>query len=223
MHTVQLHFDFVSPYSYLALARCPVFAREHSVEWDLRPVLYARLLEASGRLGPVEVDRQREYTFRDVVRCADQLGVPIEGPPEHPFRSLEALRAVWLFEGDPRAVDLAVGLARAAWAEGRDLRDWGVIEEQVRAAGLDAVQLPERCGWSEVKERLRAATEEAIASGVFGVPTFAWNGELFWGADRMDALAARLRGELADPEDRARAMLARPIGVVRRRREVAGS
>lgn len=212
---VRLWFDYLSPYSYLALARAEPFAAEHDVAWEVRPVLYAALLDATGLTGPAEIPIKRRYTIHDVARCASLLGIPLVGPPVHPFRSLEALRATTLFLDDPRAACLAVALSRAAWAEGRDLTRLETIEVVVEATGLDASDLAGRIGSPEAKAMLRSLTDEAISAGVFGVPTFGLDEELFWGHDRMGHLAARLEGRLPEVDDRVDAILARPRGADR--------
>lgn len=135
---VRFHLDYVSPYTYLALAASEAFAAEHDVAWEPRPVLYAGLLEATGLIGPAEELVKRAYTVRDVVRCADRIGAPLVGPPAHPFNSLAALRTTCLFADDPRGMDLAVALSAAAWAEGRNLADRAVVADVVESVGLDA-------------------------------------------------------------------------------------
>ncbi len=214
---VLFHLDFISPYSYLALARAPELEREHGIAFRMRPVVFGKLLEATGLVGPVEVEAKRRYTLADVVRLASAAGVPLVGPPAHPFRSLSALRVLALFADDPRALTLACSIARDIWAEGRDGESWDVLAEATRRAELDATDLEERATEPANKEWLRRFTEQALEDGVFGVPTFAVGGELFWGHDRMDALADRVSGRAA-PLDAARIeqILARPIGVRRR-------
>lgn len=207
---VRFHLDYVSPYTYLALATSEAFAAEHDVAWEPRPVLYAALLEATGLVGPAEELVKRAYTVRDVVRCADRIGVPLVGPPAHPFNSLAALRATCLFADDPRGIDLAVALSAAAWAEGRDLADRTVVADVVEAVGLDVTDLGSRLADPAVKDDLRRRTRRALELGVFGVPTFEWKGELFWGHDRMDHLADRVAGRLASPETRGAEIAARP-------------
>jgi len=215
--TVELYFDFLSPYAYLALARARAFGERNGIGWELHPVVFARLLDAHGLVGPVEVEAKRRYTWRDVVRSADALGVPLVGPPAHPFRSLDALRVQCLLGDGAEALELAVSLARAAWADGRDLADWGVLADAVRAVGLDADDLERRASAPEVKRALRLRTEAAVKRGVFGVPTFARGDELFWGHDRMDQLALRLAGGLPAADARVERLLSLPRAVERRR------
>jgi predicted DsbA family dithiol-disulfide isomerase len=86
----------------------------------------------------------------------------------------------------------------------------------VAAVGLDPADLGERIAAPAIKDALRALTADAVARGVFGVPTFALGEELFWGHDRLDHVADRLSGRLPDPAPLARTLLARPFGVDRR-------
>lgn len=216
-HTrVALYFDFVSPYSWLALTQVESFGTRFGVEWSLRPVVYGALLDAHGLIGPAEVEVKRRYTFHDVARCAFELGLRVQGPPAHPFRSLDALRTVCLFLEDPRALSLAVALADACWAAGRPLTDLGVVGDVVNAVGLDGTGLAGRIADPAVKGTLRALTDSALRAGVFGVPTFELRGELFWGHDRMEALARRLEGGPAPDAGWVEQALARPRGTDRK-------
>jgi len=212
---VRLWFDFISPYSYLALTQAESFAAEHGVRWVVRPIFYAAVLDATGRTGPAEIPIQRAYTLRDILRAAELLGVPLTGPPSHPFRSLHALRVAALVQDDPRALALAVALSRAAWGEKRNLEDLVEIAEVAERTGFDGGDLVARAGGDEAKALLRSNTEEALAAGLCGVPTFEWNGELFWGHDRLGHLAARLAGRIDSPEPRAASLDRMPRGADR--------
>ena len=216
MRTVAFYFDFVSPYSYLALTQARRFEAEHGVRFDVRPVVYSKLLDANGLVGPAEREAKRRYTFADIVRVAHRLGVPLVGPPVHPFRSLEALRALTLWREDERALDLAVALSSACWGEGRDLTQMPVVESVASVAGFDAGRLAERTADDRIKQALVDATAAAVDAGVFGVPTFVANGEMFWGQDRMADLAAFLAGRLPATSPLASSMLKRPRGADRR-------
>lgn len=213
---VLFHFDVVSPYSWLALMRAEGFAREHDVRFTLKPVVYAALLQSTGLVGPVEVPSKRRYTMLDVQRAALRAGVELTGPPAHPFRSIEALRTICLFLDRPGALRLSAALADAAWGAGRSLADPAVLVDVVESCGFDGRDLVARIADDRVKAALRANTDEALARGVFGVPTFALDGELFWGHDRLDHLADRLSGRFPIDRPLLERMLARPQAVVRR-------
>ena len=213
---VLFHFDLVSPYSWLALMQAERFAATHGVRWIARPVVYAALLEATGLVGPVEVSAKRRYTFLDVARAASREGLRLTGPPAHPFRSIEALRTICLFADEPGAVRLSARLADAAWGQGRSLTDLAVLADVVAGAGLDARDLASRIAGEPIKARLRQNTDDALALGVFGVPTFVLDREPFWGHDRMEHLADRLAGRFPIDADLLERMLGRPQAVRRR-------
>lgn len=218
MRTARLYFDPLSPYAYLALSQAEGFGEEHELHWHPRPVVYAALLDHHGLVGPVESEAKRRYTFADVLRCTQRLGLPLVGPPHHPFRSLEALRVAALYQDAPNAVRLAAELCYAAWGEGGDLGDWAVLERVARDAGVPASEvasLRARCGLDSTKALLRANTEDAIQRGVFGVPTFEFEGELYWGHDRLEQLSERVRGLLPPTGERVAELVQRPRGAER--------
>ncbi|MCK5438825.1 MAG: 2-hydroxychromene-2-carboxylate isomerase [Gemmatimonadetes bacterium] len=209
-HVVRLYFDLISPYSYLALTQAESFGERHRIDWQVRPILYGAILDVTGLVGPAEEASKRQYTARDIIRAADQLGVPLIGPPAHPFNPLMALRTVCLYQDHPHALQLAFELADRCWGQGRPLTEHTVLEDALRTTALDGVDLAARITAPTTKARLKANTDEALAAGVFGVPTFLWQGEIFWGHDRMGHLADRLTERLDSPEPRAQAWVARP-------------
>ncbi len=219
MRRVHFYFDFISPYAYLALERAEAFAQLNGIAWDLHPVLYGVLLNRTGLVGPVgpvETEAKRRYTFFDAARCARALDLPFVGPPAHPFRSLDAVRVACLYREDARALPLCAALARAAWADGRDLTDAAVLESVVQSVGLDSSDVLERASAQENKDGLRALTDQALDAGVFGVPTFGIDGQLFWGHDRMHYIEHYLAHGSDVDESAVQLMLARPTGVQRR-------
>ena len=194
MRDVAFYFDFISPYVWLALGEVETFAERHGVRFDPRPVVYGKLLDTTQLVGPGEVEVKRRYTWLDVSRLARRQGRVPKGPPAHPFRSLEALRTAVLFRGEPNALGLIRGISDACWLDGRDITDVGVLADVVDAAGLDATDLGERIADASVKDALRGLTEDALQAGVFGVPSFVLDGEIFWGHDRLPLLAERVAG-----------------------------
>jgi 2-hydroxychromene-2-carboxylate isomerase len=161
-----------------------------------RPVLFAGLLKAHAHKGPAEIPAKRRFTYRFLVWQARKLGVPFKFPAVHPFNPLPLLRLAIAADCDPDAVRR---IFRFVWRDGRlgDLPiEWAELMSE-----LHLPDAQERIDSPEVKAALRRNTDDAIAKGVFGVPTLAIGDELFWGADAT--AMARRRGRrvpLTDPE-----------------------
>ena len=180
---IRFHFDFLSPYAYLAWTQIHALADRHGREVEPVPVLFAALLDHHGTRGPAEIAAKRRYLMFDVVRKARALGVPIAPPPHHPFNPLLALRIASLPMPAPARRALIDRIYNAVWSgEARDIEDRAVL---TAIAGADAV---EAAGTPDAKARLRTQTEAAIADGVFGVPTMLVDGEPFWGVESLPEL-----------------------------------
>ncbi|MDG2143249.1 MAG: 2-hydroxychromene-2-carboxylate isomerase [Planctomycetota bacterium] len=216
MHEVRFHLDFISPYAWLALLEAEEFGNMLEIDWKIEPVVYAGILNATGSIGPGEIEIKRNYTFDDVVRCAARLGHEFAGPPSHPFRSLEAVRTLWVFREDPKALRLARNISNACWGLGEDITNLGTLTKLVEQCDLDAANLEERITATGTKEGLMAGTTAAMERGVFGVPTFEFDGELFWGHDRLPHLASRIQGQVPAARKLSQAMIDRP-GTAHRR------
>ena len=201
MITVRCHADPVSPYAWLGL-RDLERIEAAGARIVMVPVLFAGLLNAHGTIGPAEVDAKRRYLFRDVMREAARRGLPFAGPPGHPFNPLLALRMCTAVDDDAARRRLLVTLTCATWELGDDLMDEATLVRLADAAGLDGAALLAAARTPAVKQALADATARAAADGVFGVPTFRVgdDDELFWGADRIDALLWRLQGNGIDEE-----------------------
>ena len=202
------YFDLISPFAYLALPAIERLAREHEVTY--RPIVFGAVLSHWGQLGPAEIAPKRIHTYQLCQFLAEQAGIPFRFPPRHPFRSLDMLRL--LAATGEQSADPAITrtVFDAIWAEGRDPSD---PAEWFRLAAM--LDIPPDAG-PQAKARLRIWTEEAIAAGVFGVPTLSVDGALFWGLDSVPMAEAAM----ADPDRFAGGEMARlaalPTGVERK-------
>lgn len=190
MKHITFHFDFVSPYAYLAFEQLPAALEGLSYTVDYRPLLFAGLLKHHGQLGPAEIGPKRAWTYRQVLWQAQAHGVPLQLPAAHPFNPLAPLRLA-LACGDGGSVNryVAETIFRHVWRGGADAAD------ATRLQALQSQLQPRRDpAGDEVKDALRANTEAAIAAGVFGVPTCEVDGRLFWGFDALPMLRAWLEG-----------------------------
>lgn len=197
--TVRCYADPVSPYAWLALADLGRIEAA-GARVVMVPVLFAGLLNAHGNIGPAEVEAKRRYLFRDVMREAARRGLAFAGPSGHPFNPLTALRMCSVLDDDTARRALFVAFTRATWERGDDLMDDATLARLADEAGLDGPALLAAARAPAAKQALTAATTRAARDGVFGVPTFRVDGddELFWGADRIDALLWRLQGNGID-------------------------
>jgi len=190
---LRFHFDYISPYSYLAWHRLRDFAPQHDLRIELKPTLLAALLNHLGQKGPGEIPPKRIYMFKDCVRTATLLNVPFVPVFSHPFNPLPALRATLLDMDEPTRQRLVSKLFAATWAESLDVGSAEVVAEVCADAGVpDALQ---RVQDPAIKQRLREASTEAIGLGVFGVPTMIVGDELFWGTDSFVHLERYLTGD----------------------------
>ncbi len=181
------YFDFASPYAYLAGTQVHALAERVGREVELAPILFAGLLKAHETKGPAEVPAKRAYLAKDLQRKARALGVPeLVWPPAHPFNPLVALRVASLpmdAEARRRLVD---ALFAATWKDGTGVDAPEKVAAIASGVGLDGPALVRAADEPDAKARLRARTEEAIARGVFGVPTLLVDGEIFWGTEALD-------------------------------------
>ena len=185
MTAIRFHFDFLSPYAYLAWTQLHALADRHGRTVEPVPVLFAALLDHHGTKGPAEIPAKRRYLMFDVVRKARALGVPIAPPPAHPFNPLFALRVASVSIEPAIRRALIDRIYAAVWAgEARNIEDRAVVAALAREVGIGD-QVLAAAESPEGKARLRTQTERAIADGVFGVPTALVGGELFWGVDSL--------------------------------------
>ena len=201
------YFDFISPFAYLQWPKVQALLDEREVV--LRPIVLAAVLAARGQKGPAEIPGKREFTYRHVLWTARQADIPLRFPPAHPFNPIAALRLCIAAGATPGAID---AIFDWIWTRGEAGDSVAALAPVAAQLGVDDVAI----GDDAVKRALRAHTDAALAAGVFGVPTLAIDGQLFWGLDAHDFALAALDdpGLLADAEMQRLAVL--PVAAVRR-------
>lgn len=191
--TLDFFFDFSSPYAYLASTQVAAIAARANAKVRYRPMLLGAVFKAIGTpIVPIATfpEPKRLYVGRDLYYWAAHLSVPFRWPATFPMRTLAPLRLAIAAELEPRLID---AIYRAYWFENRDISDAVVLAEILAELGLDAALLA-RIESPEVKAALIAASDEAIAAGVCGAPSFLVRGHLFWGQDRLDLVERTLLG-----------------------------
>ncbi|HEY1596618.1 MAG TPA: DsbA family protein [Thermoleophilaceae bacterium] len=184
------YFDLGSPYSYLAAERVnstlPVVP-----EWQ--PVLLGAIFQARGYGSWSQTD-ERTAGMDEVERRARERGLPqIRWPDPWPGNTLAAMRAATFAKETGRTVAFALAAFRQAFAGGRDLSDVDNVLLAAAACELHPRAVLTGIEMKSVKDSLRAATDEAIARGVRGVPSIAVGDQVFWGDDRVEEAAGAIR------------------------------
>jgi 2-hydroxychromene-2-carboxylate isomerase len=191
--TVEFYFDFGSPYSYLAYKALPAIAAAHGAQILWRPMLLGGVFKATGNHSPAEIAAKSAWMQRDMERWAARYGAAFRRNPHFPINTLTLMRGAAGMQLRGRDFDKYVEtIFGAMWAEPCNLGDAQELAAVLRAAGFDAGEFQSLVNDAAVKERLKQQTEEAVARGVFGAPTFFVGEDMFWGQDRLDFVAEAL-------------------------------
>lgn len=192
MADVQFFYDLGSPYSYLSALRVDEAFAGAGAAVDWVPVLLGGVFAATGR-SSWSLTEHRAAGIAEVERRAAERGVPrLVWPGEWPNDGLNVMRAAcWATLRDGGRV-FALAAFAEQFARGNALSDPAHVANAARRAGYEPDQVLAATGDPAVKAALRENTERALAVGVIGVPSFAVDGEIWWGDDRLDAAVATL-------------------------------
>jgi 2-hydroxychromene-2-carboxylate isomerase len=183
------HFGAMSPYSWFAAER--IGALIPDARW--RPVFAGGLFRANGR-STWGLSHRREAGIADCEARAQLHGLgPMRWPDGWPSSDVLVARALVVADHQGLLEPFALAAMRAEFRDGERLDDPGVLKRAAREAGLEGVGLIEAASTPAIKDSLRARTDEAVALGVFGVPTVVVGNRVFWGDDRLDDAAADAR------------------------------
>jgi 2-hydroxychromene-2-carboxylate isomerase len=185
---VEFFFDFGSPTSYLAWTQLPRLAAEAGALLVWRPMLLGGVFKATGNASPVMVPAKGRWMFQDMARWARRYGVTLAMNPHFPINTLTLMRgAAGLQLRQPADFERYVDTVfRAMWETPCNLGDPAVLALVLQRAGFDVEALLALAGDPEVKARLVATTDEAVARGVFGAPTMFVSEQMFFGQDRLE-------------------------------------
>lgn len=191
MKEITFYFDFISPYAWLGFQAQPEALQGISHLVHCKPVLFGAMLKHHGQLGPAEIPAKRDWTYRQVQWLARQQGVDLQMPAAHPFNPLALLRLAVATQTDGQPNRYATEqILKHVWCSGLDAADPDRLA--ALAASIAPVQDPQS---TQVKQQLQTWTQEALALGVFGVPTWVVDGKVFWGQDALPMLRAYLLGD----------------------------
>ena len=192
--TVEVWFDFSSPFAYLASTQLRAFAGRTGAVLELKPLLLGALFKSIGTANVPMLEMsapKREYMALELQRWAERWGVPFKFASRFPMNTVKALRLTMLAPKEKK-LELVLAIYRAYWAEDRDSSDEAELASIARSVGIEPEPLLARLGDDATKALLRVATETAQSRGVFGVPTFFVGNDRYWGQDRLEEVERRL-------------------------------
>jgi 2-hydroxychromene-2-carboxylate isomerase len=192
------YYDFNSPYSYLAAERISGMFAEAGVEQpEWQPISFGHILKATGRK-PWSLEDDRRAHFTEIQRRADERGLPEvvypEGWPIDNY-SLNPVRAAVYAKESGRVVSFSLACFRQVFAAGRDMSEVDNVLIAAAACELHPNAVLKGIETQSVKDKLRAATDEALAVGIVGVPTVAVGDQHFWGDDRLEEAVEAASGD----------------------------
>ena len=183
------YYDLGSPYAWLAAERIHEVLPVAAV-WQ--PILLGGVWQSTGG-GSWSLTDERAAGMAEVERRAREYGLmEVRWPDPWPTSYLAAMRAATFAQQAGRTVAFSLAAFRQAFCAGRDLAEIDNVLLAAAACELHPNAIVKGIESRSVKERLKAATAEAVERGVVGVPTVAVGDQLFWGDDRLEDAAAAL-------------------------------
>ena len=198
---IDFFFDISSPWTYLAFHNIEPLAKEFGAEMRWRPILVGGIFNSvnpsvyASRENPVPA--KSAYQLKDLQDWARHSGIAIKFPPTvFPVNSVKAMRGCLLLEGEGKLPAFATAAFEAYWGGDLDISQDEVLIGLCRKLGVDSTAFLAGIARQDIKDRLKANTEEVIRRGGFGSPTMFVGNDMYFGNDRLPLVrAALLRGE----------------------------
>ncbi len=182
-----------SPWAYLGHARMVELATRHGVQVDLRPFDLGRVFSVSGGLPLAKRAPQRQaYRLTELARWSAFLQMPMNVQPAFfpvsPDAAAKLIIATRLALGGEVALNLSHAIMRGLWAEERNIGDEESLIQIAAGCELDGRMLLKTSQTASVQAEYDRNTDDALAANVFGVPWYVYDGDGYWGQDRLDFL-----------------------------------
>ena len=213
--SIDFYFDYISPFAHFAWHNVTSLAKRYDCQIHAHPVVFGKLLDKWGQLGPAEITPKRKWLHQYCLRYAALNGFTYNPPKFHPFNPLAALRMSLKEVSGDNQHKIIDAIFEGGWCRGEDLGDLPTLVSLLEERAVDANYLSQQIALPNVKQLLMDETAMAIDLGVFGVPCMIVDGLLFWGNDQMEHIELVLAGK--DPLDKNKLdALERPRGIDRK-------
>ena len=194
---IDFYFDVSSPWTYLAFRNIQPMALELNAAINWRPVLVGGIFNTvNQRMYASREDSnspRNRYVLKDLQDCARQTGIKIVFPPKvFPVNSVKAMRGcIWLAldaQSKHHLLTFIEATFAAYFTRQEDISQDDVLANICREIGIDVDAFAEGIAQPDIKQTLKTNTDEAIARGAFGVPSFFVGNDMYFGNDRLDLL-----------------------------------
>ena len=187
MAQIDFWYSIGSTYSYLTVMRLPEVARNNGAEIRWRPFNVRHVMVEQNNIPFKDKPTKTAYMWRDIERRAQKYGLKATIPAPYPLPELVLANRVAVLGAEEGWVEDYTRATYRRWFEsGQPAGEEPNLSQSLREIGRDSARVLEIANSARIADCLAIATEEAMSIGVFGSPTFAVRGEIFWGDDRLD-------------------------------------
>lgn len=194
---VDFYFDFGSPNAWLAHTLIPKIAERSGIRFHYRPILLGGVFALTGNQPPMqafaELPAKVKWFRREMTRFVERHHIPFVLNPHFPVNTLKIMRGAVLFQDSPQFMPYVEACFRHMWVDPKNLGDEATLTKALEDSGFDSEGLLRGIDDPEIKSALKTATEEAVARGVFGAPTFLADDELYFGKEQLLELEVDVR------------------------------
>jgi 2-hydroxychromene-2-carboxylate isomerase len=185
--SIDFWFSTGSTYTYLTVSRLPAVAKAIGVRFNWRPFSVRAIMREQSNIPFAGKPVKTTYMWRDIERRAASYGLPVRVPAPYPLKEFDlANRLAVLGLAEGWGIDYIQASYRRWFVDGTEPGVEPNLSASLAEVGQTATRCVERAAGDDVAALYDAATGEAKKLGIFGSPTFAVGGELFWGDDRLD-------------------------------------
>ena len=187
MKQVEFYFDLGSPYSFVGFYKIQQIAEKYQAEIVWKPMLLGGVFKATGNNSPMAVPAKAQYSMIDLGRWSKLWNIPVQMNPHFPINTLNLMRlitAVQLYQPE-NLQKVLTALFDAMFGQPKNLNDMNELVAVAQSVNLSIETVQAWLVDDQVKAQLKQVTEEAIARGVFGAPTWFVGEQMYWGIDHL--------------------------------------
>ena len=194
---VEYYYSVASPYAYLGVKKFQEIVKKYSLEVIEKPIdlVGTVFAETGGTPVPKRHPSRQKYRLIEIERFGKKLNININKQPKF-FPPADPHKAALFTIASIKAglsIDFGKEVLTKLWSEEKDTSQDSVLEEVCSKFKLNFNEIKTLANSEEVKGIYLSNSNDAIAKGVFGAPSFIMNKELFWGQDRLDFLEDKIK------------------------------